>query len=74
MDPSGTSAALFRASRRALGLSQAELARRLRVKSARTIRKWESGESDVAGPAWVALGYMLREGKCAALAEAILAG
>jgi len=43
--------------RRALGLSQAELAKVLRMSpdSGRTIRRWESGETPITGPASLAL-------------------
>ena len=44
---------LFRAARVRLGLSQAQLARVLRVGSDRTVRKWEGGEREIPGPAVV---------------------
>ena len=53
--------------RRQLGLSQAALAAALRIKNARTIRKWEDGENDdISGPATVALEYMLGDPRGAA--------
>ena len=54
--------AKFKAARQALGLSQDAMARALLVKSGRTIRRWESGERDIPGPALVAVGYMLQHG------------
>jgi DNA-binding transcriptional regulator YiaG len=47
--------------RRKLGLSTAGLARALRLgaQGARTVRRWESGDSGIPGPAQVAIEYML---------------
>lgn len=47
--------------RRKLGLSTAGLARVLRLGAggARTVRRWESGESGIPGPAQVAIEFML---------------
>lgn len=57
----GTSGgALFRRCRHALDLSAAGMAQSLRIADGRTIRRWEAGERDVPGPAWVALGFLLR--------------
>lgn len=53
---------VFKNYRNLFGLSQSQMADLLGVKSDRTIRKWEDGENDIAGPAIVALGYMLRDG------------
>lgn len=50
----------FREARRALGLSQSGCAEALGVKSARTIRKWEAGEKEIAGPAIVAMRLLLQ--------------
>lgn len=50
--------------RQRLGLTQAELAERLRLAPATgkdTVRSWESGKRPITGPAQVALEYMLRE-------------
>lgn len=46
-----------------LGLTQTQLAKRLRMKGngARQIRAWESGEAPITGPASLAIEYMLRE-------------
>ena len=41
-----------------MGLSQNGLAELLNVKNGRTIRKWESGENDIAGPAQVLLAIL----------------
>jgi DNA-binding transcriptional regulator YiaG len=64
-----TEAALFHRCRKALVLSQPAIARALLIASDRTIRRWEQGELMVAGPAWVALEYLLREGNETALAD-----
>jgi DNA-binding transcriptional regulator YiaG len=66
-----TEAALFHRCRRALGLSQPAIARALLIASDRTIRRWEQAELTVAGPAWVALEYLLREGDEIALADKV---
>ena len=66
-----TEAALFHRCRKALGLSQPMMARLLLIASDRTIRRWEQGELTVAGPAWVALGYLLKEGDEMALADKV---
>lgn len=53
-----------RNARRQLGLTQAELAERLRLAPATgkdTVRSWESGKRPITGPAQVALEYMLRD-------------
>ena len=47
------------------------MARLLLIASDRTIRRWEQGELTVAGPAWVALGYLLKEGDEMALADKV---
>jgi DNA (cytosine-5)-methyltransferase 1 len=51
------------AARKRLGLSQAELAERLRMgaNGERTVRRWETGETPITGPASLALEYMLKE-------------
>jgi len=66
-------ATLFHRCRKALGLSQPAIARVLLIASDRTIRRWEQGELTVAGPAWVALEYFLREGNEIALADQVAA-
>lgn len=53
-----------RAARQRLGLTQAELAERLRLAPATgkdTVRSWESGKRPITGPAQVAIEYMLLE-------------
>jgi len=53
-----------RTARKRLGLTQAELAARLRLAPATgkdTVRSWESGKRPITGPAQVALEYMLRD-------------
>ena len=64
-------AVLFHRCRKALGLSQPAIARALLLASDRTVRRWEQGELTVAGPAWVALEYLLREGDEIALADQV---
>jgi DNA-binding transcriptional regulator YiaG len=50
----------LREARRKLGLSTAGLAKVLRLGSggARTVRRWESGDSGIPGPAQVAIEFM----------------
>lgn len=53
-----------RTARQRLGLTQAELAVRLRLAPATgkdTVRSWESGKRAISGPAQVAIEYMLLE-------------
>lgn len=47
--------------RQKLGLSTAGLAKALRLgkAGARTVRRWESGDSQIPGPAEVAMEFML---------------
>ena len=49
----------FKDARRALGLSAQSMALLLNVKSGRTIRRWESGERKVPGPASAAVALLL---------------
>lgn len=49
----------LKTAREKLGLTQRGLARVIKVKSDRTIRKWEDGESDIAGPAVVLIRLLL---------------
>lgn len=53
----------FKAARKALGLSANAMAEALKVSDGRTIRRWESGQRDIPGPAIVAVGYMLKDPK-----------
>jgi transcriptional regulator with XRE-family HTH domain len=64
-----TEAAHFRRCRKALGLSQPEMARALLIAQDRTIRRWEQDEQTISGPAWVAVEMMLRGRGEVALAE-----
>ena len=64
-------AALFQRCRKALGLSQPAIARALLIASDRTIRRWEQDELTVAGAAWVALQYLLRESAHLVLADKV---
>lgn len=50
------------AARHQLGLSQAGLARVMGIADDRTIRRWESGETPITGPASLLLRYMVRYG------------
>lgn len=51
----------LRAARARLGLSQAQLAKRLQLPGgSRTVRRWELGERSIPGPVAVALALMLR--------------
>ena len=68
-----TEAALFHRRRKALGLSQPEMARALLIAQDRTIRRWEQSEQAISGPAWVALEMMLRGKGETALADRIVA-
>lgn len=62
---------LFRRCRHALGLSAAGMAKALRVADGRTVRRWEAGDRDVPGPAWVSLQFMLRQARENALAKEV---
>ena len=64
-------AVLFQRCRKALGLTQPAIARALLIASDRTVRRWEQDELAVAGPAWVALAYLLRENNEMALANKV---
>jgi hypothetical protein len=66
-----TEAALFHRCRKALGLSPSKIARALLIASDRTVRRWEQNELAVAGPAWVALEYLLRESAHLVLADKV---
>lgn len=50
------------AARKLLGLSQSELAERLRMgaNGERTVRRWERGETPITGPASVALSLLVK--------------
>jgi DNA-binding XRE family transcriptional regulator len=52
----------FRMARKALGLSQTDMANALRLKDARAVRYYEAGERDISGPIQVAIAYMLKFG------------
>ena len=49
----------FKAGRHALDLSANELARLFEVSGGRTIRRWESGERDIPGPAKVLMRWLV---------------
>jgi len=63
--------ALFRSCRHALGLSAQGMAAALRVADGRTVRRWERGDRDIPGPAWVALRFLLRQQHQTRLAEEV---
>tara|TARA_Y100001963_G_scaffold27757_1_gene37755 strand:- start:845 stop:1054 length:210 start_codon:yes stop_codon:yes gene_type:complete len=48
----------FKATRRDLGLSLAEVADAFRVESDRQVRRWETGERDIPGPAQVLMDLL----------------
>ena len=49
----------LKSARQKLGLTQAGLARLLRLKDARPVREWELGENDIAGPAVVLIELLV---------------
>jgi len=49
----------FRAGRHELGLSTNACARLFEVSDGRTIRRWESGERDIPGPAKVLMRWLV---------------
>lgn len=51
----------LKSARKALGLSAAGLARLVRVAEGRTVRRWESGESEVPGPVSALLEAILED-------------
>lgn len=53
----------LREARRVLGLSTAGLAKVLKLgaQGGRTVRRWESGESSIPGPAEVAVTMMMQQ-------------
>lgn len=53
--------AALKSARKSLGLSQAELARLVRVESDRTVRKWEGGERDIPGPVQVIIEAIMTD-------------
>jgi DNA-binding transcriptional regulator YiaG len=63
--------ALFRRCRHALGLSAAGMAKALRIADGRTVRRWEAGDREIPGPAWVSLQFMLRAARESALAKEV---
>ena len=48
----------FREARHKLGLSCAKLAALFKVSDGRTVRRWESGERDIPGPAQVLMDWL----------------
>jgi len=62
---------LIKRCRRALGVSQRQLAQTLLLQSSRNIRRWEDGYQAVSGPAWVALRHILNEHGEHALADEV---
>ena len=49
----------LRAARVRLGLTQAELAKALRLSDTRSVRRWEAAGSEVPGPVQVAVELMV---------------
>jgi hypothetical protein len=62
---------LFRRCRHALGLSAQGMASALRIADGRSVRRWEAGDRDIPGPAWVSLQFMLRAARENALAKEV---
>jgi DNA-binding transcriptional regulator YiaG len=54
--------AQFIAARKRLGLSQAEMAKFLRLSDGRVVRFYESGQREISGPIQVAIAYRLKYG------------
>jgi DNA-binding transcriptional regulator YiaG len=52
----------FKTARKRLGLSQAEMAKFLRLSDGRVVRFYESGQRDSSGPIQVAIAYRLKYG------------
>lgn len=52
-------AALFKRCRQQLELSVNDMARTLAMVNDRNLRRWEDGKTEVSGPAWVAIRFML---------------
>jgi transcriptional regulator with XRE-family HTH domain len=63
--------ALFRTCRHALGLSAQGMAAALRVADGRTVRRWERGDRNIPGPAWIALQFLLRQAQQERLANEV---
>lgn len=57
-DGTGMTPIEVKATRQRFGLSQSELAGLLRISDLRTIRRWETGEVPVSGPASIILELM----------------
>lgn len=55
----------IKAARQRLGLSQSGLAERLRLgpNGERTVRRWESGDTPISGPASLAIELLLTKGE-----------
>lgn len=54
--------AAFKAARKALGLSVEDMARALRLKDARSVRRYEDGSREISGPIETLLAYIQRFG------------
>ena len=48
----------FKTSRKALGLSAQRCAMLFKISDGRTVRRWESGERDIPGPAKVLMRWL----------------
>ena len=51
----------FRQARKKLGLTQKQMAKRLRLKSDRAIRRYESGEREISGPIELLIEKILKQ-------------
>lgn len=57
----GMTPATFARIRRAAGLTQSQLAERLRISDKRTIRRWETGERPISGPVTILMEQLAEE-------------
>jgi DNA (cytosine-5)-methyltransferase 1 len=59
----GMTPADLKSARKSLGLTQTQMADALGLgpNGRRTVRRWESGETPISGPAQVAISLMLKE-------------
>jgi DNA-binding transcriptional regulator YiaG len=62
-----------RAARRALGMTQDQLANALRMggDGKRAVRRWEAGDRHISGPASVAIEFMLEAAGCNRLTDSV---
>lgn len=65
-----------RAARRALGMTQDQLANALRMggDGKRAVRRWEAGDRHISGPASVAIKFMLEAAGCNRSTDSVSGG